>query len=83
MSEQPFNFESMTLREVETIENLTGIAIDKLVADGTPKGKNLTALIFVLGKRSNPAFTIDEAADTTLADAMKLFGGDSDPKGAN
>lgn len=78
-----FDFESMTLREVETIENLTGLAIDKLVEDGTPKGKNLTALIFVLGKRNDPAFTIDQAADYTLKDAMAMFGGDQDPKDAS
>lgn len=78
-----FDFESLTLREVETIENLTGIAIDKLIEDGTPKGKNLKAIIFVLGQRKDPAFTIEQAADYTLRDALNFFGGDQDPKDAN
>lgn len=82
MSES-LNFDAMTLDEVETIENLTGVAIDRIVADGTPKGKNLKAIIFVLGKRANPAFTIEEAGKYTIAEAMKVFGVDADPKGAN
>jgi hypothetical protein len=83
MSGQPFDFEQMTLNEVETIENLTGTAIDKLVADGTPKGKNLKAIIFVLGRRTNPDFTIEDAGNYTLVEAMKVFGVEEDPKGAN
>ena len=79
----PFDFDSMTLDEVETIENLTGIAIDRLVADGAPKGKNLKAIIFVLGRRTNPAFTMEEAGKYTISEAMKVFGMDADPKGDN
>lgn len=80
---QPFDFESMTLNEVETIENLTGLAIDKLVDNGTPKGKNLKAIIYVLGRRTKPDFTIEEAGNYTLAEAMKVFGVEEDPKDAN
>jgi hypothetical protein len=79
MSEAQFDFEGLTLNEVETIENLTGVSIDLVAADGAPKGKNLKAIIFVMKRRENPNFTIDEAGNFSIKDAMALFGG-KDPK---
>lgn len=70
------DFESLTLNEVEMIENLCGVSIDKAVADGEPKGKNLRAIIYVMTRRTNPDFTIEEAGNMTLTDAMKKFGVD-------
>lgn len=83
MTASSFDFDTLTLDEVETIETLTGTAIDSLVADGTPKGKNLKAIIFVLGRRTNPEFTIADAGKYTITEAMKVFGMDADPKDAS
>lgn len=82
MSDQAIDFEQLTLNEVETIENLTGISIDQVVGDGTPKGKNLKAILFVLKKRDNPNFTIEEAGNFTLSEVTAMFGA-NDPKGNN
>lgn len=82
MSEAPFDFESLTLSEVETIEQLTGGSIDNVVGDGVPKGKNLKAIIFVMKRRENPNFTIEEAGAFSVKDAMVMFGG-KDPKDAS
>jgi hypothetical protein len=76
MATEAFDFESLTLDEVETIENLTGVAIERLAEDGAPKGKNLKSLIFVMMRRTNPAFTIEEAGKYTLSQATALFGED-------
>lgn len=78
MTQELFDFESLTLDEVETIENLTGLAIERLAEDGAPKGKNLKSLIFVMMRRTNPAFTIEDAGKYTLSQATALFG--DDPK---
>jgi hypothetical protein len=82
MSNAAFDFEGLTLNEVETIEQLTGVSIDQVVADGTPKGKNLKAIIFVMKRRENPNFTLDEAGRFSISEAMALFGG-KDPKDKN
>lgn len=78
MAQEAFDFESLTLDEVEMIENLTGVAIERIAEDGAPKGKNLKSLIFVMMRRTNPAFTIEEAGKYTLSQATALFG--DDPK---
>jgi len=78
MTQEAFNFESLTLDEVEIIENLTGVAIEQIADDGAPKGKNLKSLIFVMMRRTNPAFTIEDAGKYTLSQATALFG--DDPK---
>jgi hypothetical protein len=79
MSEAQFDFEGLTLNEVETIEQLTGVSIDQVAADGALKGRNLKAIIFVMKRRDNPNFTIDEAGNFSIKEAMALFGG-KDPK---
>lgn len=76
MSQEPIDFNSLTLDEVETIENLTGVSIEKLADDKAPKGKNLKALIFVLMRRNDPSFTMEQAGAYTLTSAMSFFGGD-------
>jgi hypothetical protein len=71
------NFETLTLDEIETIENLTGTSIDRLGEDSTPKGKNLKAIIYVMKKREDPSFTIEQAGKYSFTDALALFDGDS------
>jgi hypothetical protein len=78
MAQEAFDFESLTLDEVEMIENLTGVAIERIAEDGAPKGKNLKSLIFVMMRRNDPAFTIEQAGKYTLSQATALFG--DDPK---
>lgn len=78
MAQEAFDFESLTLDEVEMIENLTGVAIERIAEDGAPKGKNLKSLIFVMMRRNDPSFTIEQAGKYTLSQATALFG--EDPK---
>jgi hypothetical protein len=72
------DFEKLTLDEVETIENLTGGSIDKIADNATPKGKNLKAIIFVMMRRTDPSFTMEQAGQFTLTQAMEMFA--PDPK---
>lgn len=75
----PFDFESLTLSEVETIEMITGSSIDQIMADGSPKGKALKAIIFTIKKRTDPNFTLEQAGDFKMADVSALLAVD-DPK---
>lgn len=80
MTTQTFDFETLTLNEVEQIELITGASIDQLMSDGMPKGKALKAIIFTIKKRTDPNFSLEQAGNIALADANKLFEVESDPK---
>jgi hypothetical protein len=71
-------FSTLTLDEVETIENLSGIPLDDLMGEGKLKGKSLKAIIWVAKKRTDPNFKMEEAGKVTFAEALELFKGFSD-----
>lgn len=75
-----FDFENMTLAEVETIENLVGLSIEDAFGDGKPKGKALKAFVWVINKRNNPGYTIEEAGKVSLKESLKLIQGDEEKK---
>jgi hypothetical protein len=73
---------SLTLDEVETIENLSGTPLDELLTVGKLKGKALKAVIWVAKRREDANFKMEDAGKVTFAEALKLFEVDaSDPKG--
>jgi hypothetical protein len=74
------DYQALTLNEVEEVEKLTGVSIDAIANDGQPKGRVLKVLIWVMKKRENPNYSIEEAGKLTLAEAVAIFGGDEDPK---
>jgi hypothetical protein len=74
-------FSTLTLDEVETIENLSGQAMDELMGVGKLKGKALKAIIWVAKKRVDPDFKMEDAGKVTFAEALELFqGAGADPK---
>jgi hypothetical protein len=75
-----FDFESLTLEEVEIIENLVGESIDQAFGEGKPKGKALKIFTWVVMKRNNPKFTIEEASKYTLNQALSMIQGDEQKK---
>ncbi len=75
-----FDFESLTLEEIELIENLTGESIDNAFANGKPKGKVLKSFVWVVMKRDNAKFTIEEASKFTLSQALAMVQGDEAKK---
>jgi hypothetical protein len=80
MTNQTFDFESLTLNEVEQIELITGNSIDQILDAGQPKGKAMKAIIFIMKKRLDPNFTIEQAGSLSMTEANALFAGDDDPK---
>lgn len=79
-NENKFDFESLTLDEVEQIELIAGTSIDQLMDAGQPKGKALKAIIYIIKKRQDPSFTLEQAGQIPLKDAQDAFVGESDPK---
>lgn len=75
-----FDFESLTLEEVEIIENLTNSSIDEAFSEGKPKGKALTAFVWVVLKRDNPSFKIEDARKLSLKQALDMVKGDDSKK---
>lgn len=80
MTNQTFDFESLTLNEVEQIELITGNSIDQLLDAGQAKGKAMKAIIFIMKKRIDPNFTLEQAGEISMTEANNLFAGVSDPK---
>jgi hypothetical protein len=75
-----FDFESLTLEEVEIIENLTNTSIDEAFGNGKPKGKALSAFVWVVLKRDNPSFKMEDAKKLTLKEALDMVKGDEAKK---
>jgi hypothetical protein len=75
-----FDFESLTLEEVELIENLTNSSIDEAFGNGKPKGKALSAFVWVILKRSNPNYKMEDAKKITLKEALGMIKGDEEKK---
>jgi hypothetical protein len=80
MTNVTFDFESLTLNEVEQIELITGSSIDQILDAGQPKGKTMKAIIFIMKKRLDPNFTLEQAGDITMTEANNLFVSETDPK---
>jgi hypothetical protein len=75
-----FDFESLTLEEVELIENLTNTSIDEAFANGKPKGKALSAFVWVVQKRNNPNYKMEDAKKISLKEALEMIKGDEEKK---
>jgi hypothetical protein len=75
-----FDFESLTLEEVELIENLTNTSIDEAFGDGKPKGKALSAFVWVAMKRENPSYKMEDAKKISLKEALQMIKGEEQKK---
>lgn len=74
------NFDDLTLGEVEEIEMLVGRSIDEIFVDGSPKGRALRVLYYVIKKKANPNYTFEETEKVSQKEALALLG-EQDPKG--
>lgn len=72
---------SLTLDEVETIENLTGIPMDQILSKGTLKGKALKVVYWVVKRRDEPELKFENIGKISLGDALEVFEVKEDPKG--
>lgn len=68
MADETFeiDLDNLKVREIEEIEEIIGEPIDLAFADGKPRGKVLRAIGFVVKRRTNPAFTIEDAGELVI-----------------
>jgi hypothetical protein len=66
-------FSTLTLDEVETIENLSGTPMDELMGAGKLKGRALKAIIWIAKKRVDPNYKMEDAGKVTFSEALELF----------
>lgn len=52
--------------EIETIEDIIDDSIDSIGKPGSRKGKFLRAIAFVVKRRTDPGFTLDQAANLRI-----------------
>lgn len=75
------DIETLTLNEIEELEDLSGRSVDVLMEVGTPKGKVLKALVYIAMKRTNPDITLEEAGNIPMSEVMAALGGEDDDSG--
>lgn len=74
------DIKSLTLGEIDRIETLSNLSIDSLGEDGTPKGKMMAAMVFVIKRREElrnglpPRFTFADAQEMTTSEAYEVLG---------
>lgn len=75
-----FNPSDLTLGEVAAVEDLSGRSIDSLGEEGSPKGKLLAAIAYVVKRRQDPTFTFNQALGLSLSEVENIvdFGDDDD-----
>ena len=61
-----FNLNDLTIGEIVTIEELTGLPFDAMTDPDKPKGKLLQAIAYISKRRETPEFTFEMAGDLKL-----------------
>lgn len=75
---QNLDLEALTLGEVATIEDLSGLPISS-VGESVPMGKMLGALVMVTKRRHGfPGFKFGDALALTMDEAMEVLGWNDD-----
>lgn len=69
---------NLRIREIEEIEAIAEAPFDELFSGGKPKGKALRAIGYVVKRRENPDFSIEDAGDLIV----KLTDPEPDPTAA-
>lgn len=69
---------TLTLGELEQIEDIVGRNVTMELERGTPSAKTLLAVVFIMKRRKDPGFTLEEAR--TLNIGQIRAGAKNDPK---
>jgi hypothetical protein len=70
---------TLTLGDIEDIENYAGLSFSEIGEDKPGVSKLRTALVWVLKRKENPSFTIDDARQLTPDELERIFE-DTEPK---
>jgi hypothetical protein len=72
------DIQALTIDDIETIEEMTGLPIDKLGDPDAPKGKLMRALAFIKARKTDPTATPESVGSLVL----DMGGVTADPKEA-
>lgn len=61
------NLDDLTIGDLEEIEDVVGETSDSIFK-GTPSAKALKAIVYVICRRENPEFTLEDAAKVKVSD---------------
>jgi hypothetical protein len=75
------DFDNITLGEIEEIEAYAGLPITQIADMDTTTAKLRTAFVWIVKRRDNPAFTIEDAKKLPASEMSKIFEVAEDPKG--
>jgi hypothetical protein len=73
------DLDELTIGEIETVEEITGMPIDRIGDASAPKGKMLRALALVKLRRTDPSVTVEQVGGMRI----RLSGGDASPLDVN
>ncbi len=80
-----FDVDTLTLGEIEQIEQMARQGIGTLTDDSKPRGRMLRAIITVLKRREDPSYKYEQSADVTPAErgevSASMDGGEPHPPG--
>lgn len=62
-----FDVEQLTLDDIEELEEHIGTAFDSIFDAGRPRAKALKYIAFILKRRDNPDFTLEDAGKLTIS----------------
>ena len=63
-----FDPDDLTLNEIEEAEELLGAPIDELLSSGSPKGRALKVIVYLLMRRTDPSITLEQAGQVKLSE---------------
>lgn len=69
----PVDVNSLTLGELSFFEDYTGISMEALSDSERPKGKALSALVYLFKRREDPNFTLHDAEQMRLTEATEYL----------
>ena len=72
------DIDTLKIREIEELEEIAGVSVDSLDDPEDPKGKVMRALAYIVKKRENPDFTLEDAGELVIKPVSE-----SDPKELN
>jgi hypothetical protein len=70
-----FDFDDLTVDEVEAIEDALDMPLERAFAPGQRKGKALRVMAWIVKRRTDPDFTLEQAGKMKVTETV----GASDP----
>jgi hypothetical protein len=77
MPEITFDLDSLSIEEIEILEDVTDMPINEVIGKNVKKGKLLRAIAYIEGRRSDPSYTLEMAGKVNLAEGNPTQAGET------